>query len=92
MTENIKQDVKFIVHDTRNSVSDGMKCVGKGFCDMKIVSFIIGIQQKQRFLHYFMRYGARNAIFASKPKGASKATTCTTDSTRIIIGNNVMVA
>ena len=30
MTENISQYVKSIVHDTRNSVNDGMKCVGKG--------------------------------------------------------------
>ena len=29
---------------------------------------------------------------ASKPKGASKETTCTADSMRIIIGNNVEVA
>ena len=29
MTENIRQNVKSIMHDTRNSVSDGMKCVGK---------------------------------------------------------------
>lgn len=30
MTENIRQHVKTIVHDTRNRVNDGMKCVGKG--------------------------------------------------------------
>ena len=30
MTENISQYVKSIVHDTRNRVNDGMKCVGKG--------------------------------------------------------------
>lgn len=30
MTENISQYVKTIVHDTRNRVNDGMKCVGKG--------------------------------------------------------------
>ena len=29
MTENISQYVKTIVHDTRNRVNDGMKCVGK---------------------------------------------------------------
>ena len=48
--------------------------------------------QKQRFLHYSIRNGARNAVFASKPKGASKETTCTADSMRIIIGNNVEMA
>ena len=30
MTENIRQYVKNIVHDTRNRVNDDMKCVGKG--------------------------------------------------------------
>ena len=30
MTENIRQYVKSIVHDTRNRVNDDMKCVGKG--------------------------------------------------------------
>ena len=30
MTENIRQYVKTIVHDTRNRVNDGMKFVGKG--------------------------------------------------------------
>ena len=30
MTENIRQHVKSIVHDTRNRVNDDMKCVGKG--------------------------------------------------------------
>ena len=30
MTENFSQYVKTIVHDTRNRVNDGMKCVGKG--------------------------------------------------------------
>ena len=30
MTENISQYIKTIVHDTRNRVNDGMKCVGKG--------------------------------------------------------------
>ncbi len=30
MTENIRQHVKTIVHDTRNRVNDGMKCDGKG--------------------------------------------------------------
>ena len=34
--------------------------------------------------------GARNAVFASRPKGASKETMCTTDSMRIINGNNVV--
>ena len=34
----------------------------------------------------------RNAVFATKPKGASKETTCLTDSMRIIIGNNVEIA
>ena len=61
-------------------------------CGMKIVLFIIGRRQKQRFLHYSIRNGARNAVFATKPKGESKETTCTADSMRIIIGNNVVVA
>lgn len=61
-------------------------------CGMKIVLFIIGRRQKQRFLHYSIRNGARNAVFATKPKGASKETTCLTDSMRIIIGNNVEMA
>ena len=30
MTENIRQYVKSIVHDTRNCVNEDMKCVGKG--------------------------------------------------------------
>ena len=30
MTENIRQYVKSMVHDTRNRVNDDMKCVGKG--------------------------------------------------------------
>ena len=30
MTENFSQYVKTIVHDTRNRVNDGMKCVCKG--------------------------------------------------------------
>lgn len=30
LSENIRQYVKSIVHDTRNRVNDGMKCVGKG--------------------------------------------------------------
>lgn len=30
ITESISQYVKSIVHDTRNRVNDGMKCVGKG--------------------------------------------------------------
>ena len=30
MTKYISQYVKTIVHDTRNRVNDGMKCVGKG--------------------------------------------------------------
>lgn len=38
-------------------------------------------------MHYSIRNCARNAVFATK--GASKETTCTTDSMRIIIGNNV---
>lgn len=57
-------------------------------CGMKNVKFIIERRQKQHFL----RYGARNAVFASRPKGASKETTCMTESMRIIIGNNVVVA
>ena len=61
-------------------------------CGMKNVKFIIGRRQKQHFLHYPIRYGARNAVFATKPKGESKETTCMADSTRIIIGNNVVVA
>ena len=36
ITESISQYVKSIVHDTRNRVNDGMKCVGKGL-GMKIV-------------------------------------------------------
>ncbi|WP_418856344.1 hypothetical protein [Prevotella sp.] len=59
---------------------------------MKIVYFIIGRRQKQRFLHYSIRNGARNAVFATKPKGESKETMCPTDSMRINIGNNVVVA
>ena len=48
--------------------------------------------QKQRFLHHSVWSNARNAVFATKPKGESKETTCTADSMRIIIGNNVEVA
>ena len=61
-------------------------------CGTMIAYFQKGRWQKQRFLHYSIRNGARNAVFATKPKGASKETTCTADSMRIIIGNNVEVA
>ena len=64
----------------------------QGICDTMIASFQKGRWQKQRFLHYSIRNGARNAVFATKPKGASKETTCTADSMRIIIGNNVEMA
>ena len=30
LSEDISQYVKTMVHDTRNRVNDGMKCVGKG--------------------------------------------------------------
>ena len=58
-------------------------------CGTMIASFRKGRGKKQRFLHYSIRNGARNAVSASKPKGESKETTCTADSMRIIIGNNV---
>lgn len=64
----------------------------QGICDTMIASFQKGRWQKQRFLHYSIRNGARNAVFATRPKGASKETTCLTDSMRIIIGNNVEMA
>lgn len=91
MTENIRQYVKSIVHDIRNRVNDGMKCVGKG---LWYEDCIIHYRktEKQRFLHYSIRNCARNAVFATKPKGTSKETTCTAASMRIIIGNNVVVA
>ena len=61
-------------------------------CGTMIEYFQKGRGKKQRFLHYSIRNGARNAVFASKPKGASKETTCLADSMRIVIGNNVVVA
>mgnify|MGYP003426414147 CR=1 FL=1 len=67
------------------------KCARRN-CGTMIASFRKGRWQKQRFLHYSIRNGARNAVFATRPKGASKETTCLTDSMRIIIGNNVEMA
>ena len=67
------------------------KCAREN-CGTMIASFRRGRWQKQRFLHYSIRNGERNAVFASNPKGESKETTCLTDSMRIIIGNNVVVA
>ena len=64
----------------------------RGICGTMIAYFQKGRGKKQRFLHYSIRNGARNAVFASNPKGESKETTCLTDSMRIIIGNNVVVA
>ena len=59
MTENIRQYVKSIVHDTRNRVNDGMKCVGKGlwYEDCKIhyrktAETIYLTQQKTEFPQY----------------------------------------
>ena len=40
------------------------KCVRSGLWH-EDCKFIIGSQQKQRFLHYSIRYGAENAVFAS---------------------------
>ena len=76
----------------QETVSTMARNVSARVCGMKIVLFIIGRRQKQRFLHYSIRNGARNAVFATKPKGESKETTCMTESMRIIIGNNVVVA
>ena len=67
------------------------KCAREN-CGTMIASFRKGRWQKQRFLHYSIRNGARNAVFASRPKGKSNETTCLTDSMRIIIGNNVEMA
>ena len=64
----------------------------RGICGTMIAYFQKGRGKKQRFLHYSIRNGARNAVFASNPKGESKETTCLTDSMRIIIGNNVEMA
>ena len=61
-------------------------------CGTMIAYFQKGRGKKQRFLHYSIRNGERNAVFASNPKGESKETTCLTDSMRIIIGNNVEMA
>lgn len=92
MTENIRQYVKSIVHETRNRVNDDMKCVGKGLWHEDCIIHYRKTAETARFLHYSIRYGARNAVFVTKPKGESKETTCTADSMRIIIGNNVVVA
>ena len=64
----------------------------QGICGTMIAYFQKGRWQKQRFLHYSIRNGARNAVFASRPKGKSNETTCLTDSMRIFIGNNVEMA
>lgn len=91
MTENIRQYVKSIVHDTRNRVNDDMKCVGKG---LWYEDCIIHYRKtaETAFLALLHTEWCKKRCFATKPKGESKETTCTADSMRIIIGNNVVVA
>ena len=43
------------------------KCARRN-CGTMIASFRKGRGKKQRFLHYSIRYGTRNAVSASKPK------------------------
>ncbi len=50
------------------------KSAGKA-CGMKIASFLVGICQKQRFLHYSKREEAGNAVSAFCPEGVRKKTT-----------------
>ena len=92
MTENISQYVKAIVHDTRNRVNDGMKCVGKGLWHEDCNNSLS--EDGRNSVFCITPYGMvqKNAVFATKPKGASKETTCTADSMRFIIGNNVEMA
>ena len=92
MTENISLYVKSIVHDTRNRVNDGMKCVGKGLWHEDCNNSLS--EDGRNSVFCITPYGMvqKNAVFATKPKGESKETTCTADSMRIVIGNNVVVA
>ena len=50
MTENIRQHVKSIVHDTRNRVNDDMKCVGKGLWHEDCITLIPQYYYKYNFL------------------------------------------
>lgn len=64
----------------------------QGICDTMIAYFQKGRWQKQRFLHYSIRNGARNAVSVSWRNGANVETLCLADSMRIFIGNNVEMA
>ena len=52
----------------------------QGICDTMIASFRKGRGKKQRFLHYSIRNGARNAVFVSWRNGANEETMCLADS------------
>ena len=60
MTENIRQYVKSIVHDTRNRVNDGMKCVGKGLWHEE--------------LYYSLSEDGRNSVSCITPYGMVQET------------------
>ena len=90
--QNTADIVAILVGLKQETVSLLPRKSARGICGTMIAYFQKRRGKKQRFLHYSIRYGARNAVFATKPKGASKETTCTADSMRIIIGNNVEMA
>ena len=90
--QNTADIVAILVGLKQETVSLLPRKSSRGICGTMIASFRKGRWQKQRFLHYSIRNGERNAVFASNPKGESKETTCLTDSMRIIIGNNVEMA
>ena len=90
--QNTADMVAILVGMKRETVSLMCRKRARRNCGTMIAPFRRGRWQKQRFLHYSIRYGARNAVFAFNPKGESKETTCLTDSMRIIIGNNVEMA
>ena len=91
MTENIRQHVKSIVHDTRNRVNDDIKCVGKGLWHEDCIIHYRKTAETA-FLALLHTVWCKKRCFASNPKGASKEITCMADSMRIIIGNNVEMA
>ena len=90
MTENISQYVKSIVHDTRNSVNDGMKCVGKGLWHEDCIIHYRKTAETA-FLALLHTEWCKKRCFCDQT-GASKETTCTADSMIIIIGNNIEMA
>ena len=91
MTENIRQYIKSIVHDTRNRVNDDMKCVGKGLWHEDCIIHYRKTAETA-FLALLHTEWCKKRYFCVQIQRREKETTCKTESMRIIIGNNVVVA